>query len=867
MFERTRICSGLMLAFGGSLAIGALPALAQDSGQRVEITGSAIKRINAEGPAPVEVVTRKEIARTGATSINELIRSIPSIDVFDQGELASNSPAGSGTANLRLRGLTSDNLLVLLNGRRLPVNALYDSSGAGAAVDINMIPVSAIERIEILKDGGSAIYGADAVAGVINIITKTDYMGAEGRIGYGQSSRSDGKEKQAGIVAGFGDLTKDRFNVLLGLDVFKRDPILRKDRDISKSVDFRRLGSTDGRSSFAPEGNIINPNTGGFVNQTYTPCAPENTNPTGRCRYDFNASLLTSSNGADRISGLAVGTFQLTPDIRLFAEIMAARTKDHFEAHPVPDFFVVPITNESQRPSEIPCGRNEGDDFGLGCDKVYIAGRFMQGGPRITDRKADFLSVATGVEGTNYGLDWKVNVGHGVSKITNQDHNYYNADAWVNATTSGLLNPTVSTNDPAFVESLKVNPLRVGKATIQYFNAQIGGDAFKMPAGPLRYAVGISALRDKLSDQPDAAQQAGDVVGSIQQSAVEASRTSKAIFGELQIPVLSNLEGQLALRYDKYPNVSQTSPKIGLKYTPIPQFAVRGSYTESFRAPVLKQLFGAQEQGAITLTTPEECVALGVPLGEDGTCLVNAFQVNGSNPNLKPETGKTFNVGFVFEAGQNFNASVDFWKIKKKDDISSPTIETAIRDGLFARDGARFLVFTNLQNIAERENSGVDIDARLRFNGTAVGNLSFRNLLTYYGTQKSRQSATDPWVEFNGTYATPRWRNAFQAGTEWGPWNANAQIRTVAGFYDEDDPQALSSTTRRVGSHEELDLQGSYTGLKGWTLTAGIKNVLDRMPPFSTVNATDNQYTQQGFAELYNARGRFWYVGVSYEFR
>jgi iron complex outermembrane recepter protein len=207
--------------------------------ERVEITGSSIKRTQVEGPAPVEIYSRRDIERSGATSINELIRSIPSIDLFDQGELASNSPAGSGTANLALRGLGSTQLLILLNGRRLPLNALYDSSGAGAAVDVNMIPISAIERVEILKDGGSAIYGADAVAGVINFITKRDYAGIEARAGYGVSSRNDGKETTAGLAFGFGDLDTQRFNVLLALDYFKRDPIFRKDRDISRTVDGR----------------------------------------------------------------------------------------------------------------------------------------------------------------------------------------------------------------------------------------------------------------------------------------------------------------------------------------------------------------------------------------------------------------------------------------------------------------------------------------------------------------------------------------------------------------------------------------------------------------------------------------------------
>lgn len=402
MFAKTKVSKAVLLALGSSLAMGA--ALAQTSEpQRVEVTGSAIKRTDSEGVAPVEIVTRKDIQKTGAASLNELIRSIPSIDVFDQGELASNSPSGSGTASLALRGLSSSNLLVLLNGRRVPVNALYDASGAGAAFDINTIPVTAVERIEILKDGGSAIYGADAVAGVINIITKTDYQGIEASAGYGISSENDGKETRLGLSAGFGNLQTDRFNVLLGLDYFKRDPILRKDRDITRSVDFTRFGGPDRRSTFSPFGNIFDPNTGGFVpNQSYRPCPPENVGVAdGLCKYDFNASLLTSYNAADRISGLAAANFLLTPDVKLFAELTFSKSKDTFKAHPVPDFFVVPIIDESQRPYELP------EFFGLGTDKLYIAGRFMQGGPRTTNRESELLSTVVGIDASLLGIDWK----------------------------------------------------------------------------------------------------------------------------------------------------------------------------------------------------------------------------------------------------------------------------------------------------------------------------------------------------------------------------------------------------------------------------------------------------------------------------
>jgi iron complex outermembrane receptor protein len=727
-----------------------------------------------------------------------------------------------------------------------------------------MIPVAAIERIEILKDGGSAIYGADAVAGVINIITKSDYQGIEGTAGYGQSSRNDAQEKHVGLTAGFGDLTKDRFNVLLGVDYFKRDPILRKDRDLTSSINFTRFGGSDGRSGFAPTGNVVDPASGAYTGIQYRPCPADSVGANNVCRFDFNKSILTSYNGADRLSGLGLASFQLTPDIKLFAEVTYARTKDLFQAQPVPDYFLVPISDPSQAPYD---ATDTLDGAGTPIGSVYIAGRFMQGGPRMTERTATLLNTVVGAEGTNFGLDWKVSAGHGESKVTNQDSNYFDYNLWSAATNSGAIDPTVTTNDPTLVAGLKLTPLRVGKSSVDFLNLQVGGDLYKLPAGTLRYAVGAQYWKEKLSDQPDQNLQTDNVVGGIQQSAVDASREIKAVYGELAIPILSNVEGQLAARYDKYPDYSQTSPKVALKYTPIPELAFRGSYTQSFRAPVLKQLYGATEQGATDITDPASCVKLGIALDPMGQCQVSAFQVNGSNPNLKPEKGTTYNLGAVFEVARNFSGSVDFWRINKKDSIASPSLTSAIDQGLFARQGPQILIFTNLQNIAELQTSGVDVDARLRFPGTAIGNVTLRNSTTYYMSVKNRLSGGDAWDNYNGTYVYPRYRNVFSATTEYGPWTLNAALRSVGGFWDTDQPYPIPAGTRKVASDHEVDAQASYAGFKGWTLTGGIKNLFDRMPPFSNQNASSNSYSQLGFAELYTARGRFFYMSANYKFR
>jgi iron complex outermembrane receptor protein len=853
-------CSALAGAAFVPAALAQAPAQQPQQLDRVEITGSAIRRTQQEGPAPVEIITRKEIERTGATTVNELIRSIASIDIFDQGELANNSPAGSGTANVLLRGLAETDLLVLLNGRRLPVNAIYDSSGAGAAVDINMIPISAIERIEILKDGGSAIYGADAVAGVINFITKRDYQGIEARAGYGQSSRNDGKETAFGIAGGFGDLNSQRFNVFGALDYFKRDPIYRKDREISRSVDFRRFGGGDNRSTFAPQGNWASSTTFGTLSP-YTPCAPADQDTAGRCRYDFNASILSAYNGADRLNLLTAANFLVTKDIRAFAEVVYSKSEDQFISHPAPDFFLIPPAAFAPNAILPPPAASEATSLGAP-GFFLVGGRFLQAGNRTTDRESTLLQTTAGMDGTSFNIDWKFNIGRGVSEVTNSDSNYLDANAVFNAISAGQINPTVTTNNQALVDSLKVRPVRKGKSTLDLASGQLSGDAFNLPAGPLRYAAGLSWLKEELTDTPDPLTQAGAVLGSIQQAAVQASRTTKAFFAELSIPVTRSIEAQLAGRYDDYPRETASSLKAAVKYQPVSNLLLRASYTESFRAPSLKQLFGAQEEGAINITDDDLCLLLGAT----PPCNISAFQVNGSNPDLKSETGETVNIGIVFDVGSAFAASLDFWRIAKKDSISSPTIATAIQQGRFNTSGGRLRVFTNLQNIAEVANSGFDLDLKFRAPGTPIGNITIRDLFSYYYHQKTRSSSADDWAEFIDTYALPRYRNVLSVLAEKGPWSTQFSLRTVAGFYDTDRAWPLV-TQRKVGSHEELDAQVSYSGWKDLTLTGGIKNLLDNMPPFSAQNANSNAYTQMGFAELYSSRGAFYYMNLRYKFR
>lgn len=841
MYKKKVLSVLVSQAFGAAaIAVVALPVAAQESQstERVVVTGSAIKRVQAEGPAPVEVISKADIAVTGATTVNELIKSIASIDIYDQGELTSNSPSGSGTGNLRLRGLDETNVLVLLNGRRLPVNALYDGSGAGGAVDINMIPLSAIDRVEILKDGGSAIYGADAVAGVVNFITKKNYSGADVKVMYGNSSRNDGTEKQVSFSGGIGDLETNGYNFLVSYDNFQRDPIYRKDRDISKSSDFRRFGYGDYRSSYSPYGNLINSN-GQFTGATVAPCPSQLY--TNRCRYDFNADLLTAYNGADRWAAMVLGTVKLG-SMTGSVQYSYSESTDHFEAHPIPDYFVLP----------------SGDWYG---------GRFMQGGPRITDRKSKMEYFNIGLEGNAGKFDWEVVFGQGTNKVSNRDRNYFNANLWYPALENGLIDGTSTHNDQALVDSMKVTPTRYGESKLQFVDGKISGELAKLSTGSLSYATGVSFWREELTDTPDPLTQQGLVVGSIQQAAVNAARNAKAIFGELSVPLPMNFEAQVAARYDSYSNASRTSPKVALRWQPNKNFMLRGSYTESFKIPRLKQLYGAKEQGAITLDSAEECGAIGMPAG----CARPAYEVSGSNAELKPEKGKTWSMGFVYDVGP-ISGTVDWWKIKINDAIDQPTVLQALLAGKYVVEpNGQMSVFTNLQNYSTTESSGIDLDAKLRFANVMGGSVTLRNSTTYYLEQRRKSGSSGDWEYVLDTYGSPRVRNVFRASYESQNWLLSAAHKYVGGFRDTDSyptgNNPTPSSVRSVDSFDQVDLSVAYKGWKGFTVTGGIQNVFDEQPPLSIQNASSNRYSQMGFAELYSSRGRFYYVTAEYKFK
>jgi iron complex outermembrane recepter protein len=839
---------------GAGAAINAQAEEKVNKVERVEVTGSSIKRIKKEGATPIETLNRKSIEKTGATTVQELVKSVASVDFNDYGEQASNSPTGSGGSSIKMRGLPESDVLVLLNGRRLPSNAFTDVQGNGSAVDINMIPLSAIERIEVLKDGGSAVYGADAVAGVVNFITKKNYQGGEVRTGLGQSSRGDGTEKSFGFSGGYGDYDEQGFNVFGSVDVLKRDPIYSKDRELTASADYSRfsdMGGYDARSNSSPYGNI---RKDGKWTQVNNSCPSANVAADGRCKYDFYSDLLTSHNGADRINGVLFGNLKVSEDIRAYAQAVYSLNKDHFEAHPVPG-VQMPVVG--------------GWDIGANGKRKgpFYAGRFMQAGPRITDREASLWQLVLGMDGNFKGFDWSVAAGHGASKATNQDRNYIIQDKFFDYLNRGLIDGTSTKNDPARLAEISVNPYREATSESSFLEGKISGETgIQLPGGVLAFAVGVGITRESLTDTPDEWQRSGNVFGSIKQGDVDASRVGKAVFAELAIPVIKDLELQAALRYDSYDTASKMSPRFAARYQPIPELMLRSSYSKSFRMPTLKQLNGNPEEGAQKFVG-EQCTFVNAPAND---CPKDGYRRTAANKNLKPETGDSFNFGVVVDVGP-FSGSLDWWKNNKSDVIVTPELNEVLRKGSidFSDQSKGPIAVQKIENRSKLAIEGIDTDIKFRF-PTDFATFTISNNNTYYlrNEQSNAEGVMWNYLEiYSSDTPNTKWRNIFRVDVEKAGWLFGAAARTTSGFMDTDaswdDADNFDPATRKVPSHTELDLVVSYSGFKNLKIDAGVKNTLDEMPPFSVI-AVNN--SRPGHAPIYSTRGRYFSLGAKYSF-
>lgn len=782
-----------LIALMGAVAPAAMPLLAQaqtdTSMQRVEITGSSIKRIAKEGALPVEIISRKQIEDQGIVTAEQLIATL-NINGNGSDNLASNADVTSGAqrgnngaSSANLRGQGSDSTLVLLNGRRVATHGMK-----GSAVDLNSIPMAAVERVEVLKDGASAVYGTDAIGGVINFILRKNYKGLEAQAFTDVAEASGGEIGRASLTGGWGDLDTQGWNVLATLSHSENKALRGNQRDFVNTFQPNRGVSVDTRGT--PSGNIF------ATTLAPTLLSRTGTGPTlpGSSVAYNGISLLDLPGGAgcDSIDGMgaydeklwdtpgaaygcawdtgraavlqqpvkntnALGraTFRIG-EHELFAEGVASRVEvskrfSPNQISPSASTFgansFYPSTGAAYNDVYNALVKNfPGISANYGLPIAY-RWRCMECGNREITTETKASRVLVGADGplTLFGnrYDYRVGLSRAYSESESLLGTGYNYTAALgNVLGSGIVNPFLlpgQTQSQAAIDAIRATSaagvvMYGGKTTLTQFDAALSGEIFKLPAGAVMMALGTDLRREEykfngdlraVSARPAILNAPFDDVNALP----KVSRDIKAVYAEMLVPVTQALELTFAIRRDDYTGFgATTNPKVSFRYQPIPQLMFRGSYNEGFRAPSFNQLFNGVTESQYVgkdLADPATCPSGRVDTAVAGCQAVNPVVLTGGKNTLGPETAKQASLGVVFEPAGGFSANADLWEIRKENTIDSFNAVTMIANYSLFQDQFIRDAAGNLAFIDQRWlNAGERITRGLEVGARMTGKFS-----------------------------------------------------------------------------------------------------------------------------------------------
>ncbi|MDE2003482.1 MAG: TonB-dependent receptor [Betaproteobacteria bacterium] len=912
-FKRNKVASALayLAGVGGALAVSGVHAQQTDQASnpdiRVEVTGTSIRRVEGETALPVTVITRKEIEKSGATSAMELLQLVSSNNSLGAINLSNSVGATTFSAQTAsLRGLGGGRTLVLLNGHRLEGFAGEIQGVQG--VNLAGIPFEAIERVEILKDGASAIYGSDAIAGVINFITKTDYTGAEVTAMYGTPTRGGGGDQYQGSGSfGIGNLDKDKYNFFASLSYNEQKPLDQRSRDFS-NTDFRDSIGLFALSSNQFPGNVTTGHIG-VVNHG----VPDLVRGANGCGYSaYIVSEIYGPLGCyfdparapgvemiphDKLyNAFAKGTFQLNDDWQaaLTGIYSHDETRLTIQPGPISNVFKYGPNNTPGRITLQPTSpfypHAEAAAAGVDGQPLNVRYRTYENGLRDTTDTNSHGEFVASLKGTV--KDWDVDASAFYSEGKTVEHvngGFQDYRLLLPLLNSGNVN-LFGFNTPDIVQQLRatnfIGDALSGESKSYGGNAKTSGEIFKLPAGPVSLAFGADTRKETLDQRFADALHGGYITGyGGQLKDVSGSRTQWAGFTELDVPIVKTLEGDVQARYDHYSDFGgTTNPKVSLRWQPTKSVLLRSSWGTGFLAPSLYQLFTPNITGvsAAGLSDPIRCPVTG-NTGID--CRTQFPVLFGGNASLKPEESEQFTAGVVLEPIPGASLSVDYFKINLKNAITNGLAPAVILGdlgkygGLITR-GPVDPAFPNLPgpitqilqtylNLGGEHIQGLDIDARYRMPEYNWGRVTFEINGTYY-LRYDTQNTDGTWSgnianEFGSavTGVIPRWKHYATLTWERGPWSATV-AQTFQGSYTDQNGVFVTGDPRTVGSMSLWDLSGTYTGIKNTKLTLGVKNLFDTNPPASNQAST----FIGGFdPSYYDPRARFVYGSVNYKFK
>lgn len=912
MYTNKKLAKSIRLAlmFGGASMAVSGAAMAQDQSaedgaekaqERIQVTGSRLNRTDMEGALPVTVISREDLDASGDISVADFLRDT-NFNSFGSYQSTSGS-SGGGASQVSLRGLGASRTLILIDGRRAPTSPIL-----GSGQDLNSIPMAAVERIEVLSDGASAVYGSDAIGGVVNIITRKDFEGVSFNYGVGRPTNDGGDTEEMSVVIGTATATT---RVLIGASMNDRDVIFTRDRDYwydpsntggsTYSNNFGFKQDTGHLTSIGATNRLEHPEFGTAVPGLCTNGDDSDLffmADNGNCLYNHAA---TSANltSVKNTSLFGRADHQINNDWNVYFSTSLNKVESFgrfaaLPSSPWPGGAIEIAPDSPNHPGNLNgYNPNASDPYyqSIADQTLSLYHRFAALGPR--DNKVE--NTMTNYDGGFQGMIGNVGVDFGVrysnSRAINLGNNYVVAGLAQPLISNGTYNiyDPFTVYDPETGAAVEGSPSALGMttttnrdmfSTVKEFYANANFDLWEMGAGVASAAVGAEYREESYQDKYDLLSASGQVSGSSGASA-GGDRDVTALYAEMLLPISETIDVELAGRYDDYSDYgSDFSPKIAVRWRPTDTLLIRGSFGEGFRAPSLSDLTSEPAFSAEYTSDEATCIALtGAPC--EGSSEVQVTTYSLGNVNLESENSKQYGLGVVWEANDWLNMSVDYYDIEITNSISSiglrqaadclrgvgtlcpsgiqqfqegtvipdPTLGVGVMFAGNDVDNAIVGAQLGLVNIGSVETSGFDFNGRTNFD---LGwGLLTNNFQASYVTNYSSNGGDD----FAGEYGYPDLRMSLNNALSVGDFSVNWNIN-----YTADTTYATSSQDYHIPSWTLHNVQVNYQAPWNATFTLGVNNLTDRDPADASLFGTSYDYY------IYNPWGRVPYFRYTQNF-
>ncbi len=838
--NKLSIFIGLALAFSTSAAFAQTTTTSPTPPKKVErlktimVTGSLIPQIDVETPAPVQVISAEQIKRSGFTSVSQVIRAI---SANNSGTIPNAFTLGfaAGASGVALRGLNVGSTLVLIDGQRTAPYAL-DDDGQRSFTDLNTIPLNAVSRIEVLKASASSIYGSAAIGGVVNVIMRRTYHGAEASGEMGTSQNGGGTMTTASFMAGTGSLERNGHNEYIDVEYSKTDPVYNSQRGFPfNTANLSSLGGNNfiGGQPFYNSGSIygsVAPATlstagnllsgvqvPGSLVQPLRPCGPGSTPTTtagvgSYCTQNFQGQYGEIAPQQQRYAIDGRVSFKINSDTTGYvnASYVQVQTLSAGTTGPAQIQTTTPVnTNGIALPPMLLNGQpNPNDPFAA--QGQYALINYDFGGlPNFGSFNYTNHNMRLVADLHGYYDSWRYNAAAVINHtyLTENDYGYLNYPTLLNDIQTGaysFVNP--ASNSPAVLAALSPAISNTATTDLQEFSLTASHHLWRLPGGRSEVALGGSVRHES---QYEPALNPGNQAQGLGNTQIIGSHDVGSLYGEFQAPLLKSLEADISGRFSDYSDFGTNfSPSAGFKWQPFKEIAFRGTFSKGFRAPSFAENGSSQTLGFITETLPASFVA--AHNGDAYTQPYSIATLSTANPNIKPETSTSYTLGTVVQPLPNLSAAIDYYRIKVDNIITGGNIAVPL-NAYFAGQpippGYQMLfdnpdpadpgaplrpiqVGAPYMNANSLLTKGVDVDLRGRFH--FADNLEWISEFTATDILTWKKNFGQGYLQFAGTQGpyilssgagTPKWRASWSNTLTNGKWSATASVYYVSGLY------------------------------------------------------------------------------------